>query len=83
MAQSRSLGGQVEAVVRALAAFEPGVYSGAHCAELVKTFTRAEKALAVAAHVGGGTGGGVQRAQQGRVRGSVGVVDSSRRDHRA
>jgi hypothetical protein len=48
MVRSRSLGGQVDALVRALAAFEPGEYSGEQCAKLVKTFTRAEKALAAA-----------------------------------
>ena len=48
MTQSGSLGGQVDALVRALRVFEPGEYSGEDCAELVKTFTRAEKALTAA-----------------------------------
>ena len=48
MARSRSLGAQVAELVGSLGAFEPGEYSGEDCAELVKTFTRAEKALATA-----------------------------------
>ena len=48
MVQSRSLGGEVDALVRALRSFEPREYSGEDCAKLVKTFTRAEKALATA-----------------------------------
>jgi len=48
MAQPRSLGGRVDALVRALRGFEPAEYSGEDCAKLVKTFTRAEKALAAA-----------------------------------
>jgi hypothetical protein len=48
MAQPRSLGGQVDALVRARRAFEPGEYSGEDCALLVTKFARAEKALAAA-----------------------------------
>src|SRR5262249_38079116 len=43
MARSQTLGSQVDAVVRALRAFEPGEYSGEDCAGLVVTLTRAEK----------------------------------------
>ena len=45
---AQSLGGQVEALMSALCAFEPGEYSGEDCAALVKKFARAEKALAAA-----------------------------------
>jgi hypothetical protein len=45
---AQSLGGQVDALVRALRAFEPGEYSGEDCARLVTNFARAEKALAAA-----------------------------------
>ena len=45
---AQSLGSQVDALVRALRAFEPGEYSGADCALLVKKFARAEKAFAAA-----------------------------------
>ncbi len=45
---AQSLGGQVDALVRALRAFEPGEYSGEDCARLVTKFARAEKALAAA-----------------------------------
>jgi Domain of unknown function (DUF222) len=45
---AQSLGRQVDALVVALRAFEPGEYSGADCARLVKAFTRAEKALGAA-----------------------------------
>ena len=45
---AQPLGGQVDALMRALRAFDPGEYSGEECAKLVKTFTRAEKALAAA-----------------------------------
>jgi len=45
---AQSLGGQVDGLVRALRAFEPGEYSGEDCAALVKKFARAEKALAAA-----------------------------------
>jgi hypothetical protein len=48
MAQSRSLGRQVDALVRALRDFEPAEHSGPDCATLVKRFTQAEKALAAA-----------------------------------
>jgi hypothetical protein len=48
MVRSRSLGGQVAELLRALRDFEPAEYSGEDCAKLVKTFTRAEKALAAA-----------------------------------
>jgi hypothetical protein len=48
MAQSQPLGGQVDALVRALCGFEPGEYSGAACARLVAKLTRAEKAIAAA-----------------------------------
>src|SRR5262245_37348180 len=48
MARTRSLGSQVGELLRALHAFEPGEYSGEDCAKLVKTLTRAEKALAAA-----------------------------------
>ena len=45
---AQSLGGRVDALVRALRAFEPGEYSGEDCALLVTKFARAEKALAAA-----------------------------------
>ena len=45
---AQSLGRQVDALVRALGAFEPGEYSGEQCAQLVTTFARAEKALTAA-----------------------------------
>jgi hypothetical protein len=49
MAQSRALGGQVEALVRALHAFEPGEYSGAACSKLVKALAAARTLAAARA----------------------------------
>jgi len=45
---ARSLSGEVDALVRSLGAFDPGVYSGSDCARLVTKLARAEKALAAA-----------------------------------
>src|SRR5262245_37431559 len=45
---AQSLGRQVDALVRAVSAFEPGECSGESCADLVARFARAEKALGAA-----------------------------------
>ena len=78
---ARSLGGQVDELVRVLRAFEPGEFSGADCARLVDEVRAGGEGVGRGADSGRGAGGGVQRAPQGRVRGSVRVAVAPHREH--